>query len=102
MSQPENCCVWHIETSDAICIPLVGLQHTHCPFSVDDSEALASYSLLEWSVSTMSSLQVITDVQMHVLIKLHKWKCPILGQLHENFVNHIWQFWYGQERRKRE
>ena len=28
-SQPQMCCVWHIETSDAICSPQAGLQHTH-------------------------------------------------------------------------
>ena len=51
-----------------ICSPQAGLQHTHCPFPVDDGEALASQSLLEWSVSTRSSLQVFTDVQMRGLI----------------------------------
>ena len=42
VSTTEYCCVWHIETSGAICRPQDGL-HTHCPFSVDDGEALASY-----------------------------------------------------------
>ena len=41
------------------CRPQAGLLHTHCPSSVDDAETLASYSLLEWNVSSMSSLQVI-------------------------------------------
>ena len=41
---------------------------------------LGSYSLLEWSVSAMSSLQMITDVRVRGLIKPHKWKCPILCQ----------------------
>ena len=66
MSQPQNCC--HIETSGAICTPQVGLQHTQSPFSVDEDDALASYYLLEWSVSAISSLQMITNVQMHGLI----------------------------------
>ena len=57
------------------------VKHSHWPFSVDDGEALTSYSLLEWSVSAMSSLQVIGDVQMRGLIKPHKWKCPVLSQL---------------------
>ena len=60
LSQPHNCSVWHIELSCAICSPQAALQHTHCPFSVDDSEALASHSLLKWSVATLSSLHVIT------------------------------------------
>ena len=55
--------------SGTICSPQAGLHHTRCPFPVDDGEALAaSQSLLEWSVSTMSSLQVFTDVQMRGLI----------------------------------
>ena len=69
---------WHIEQSGAMCSPQAGLQHTHCSFSVEDGEALVSYSLLEWNVSAMSSLQVITDLQMRGLIKLHKWKFHIL------------------------
>ena len=77
-----TCCVWHIETSGTLCSAQAGSQHTHCPVSVDDGEALASCSLLEWSVSAMSSLHVITDVQMCGLIKPHKWKCPILSQFH--------------------
>ena len=59
MSQPQNSCVWHIETSAIICSPQAGLQHTHCPLSVDDGEALASHSLLDRSVSAMSSTQVM-------------------------------------------
>ena len=78
MSQLQTCCVRHIETSGVICSPQAGLQYTHCPFSVDDGEALASYSLLKWSVSAMSSLQVIIDVQKRGLIWPHKWKCIIL------------------------
>ena len=70
---------WHIEQSGAMCSPQAGLQHTHCSFSVEDGEALASYSLLELNVSAMSSLQVITDVQMRGLINIHKWKYPILS-----------------------
>ena len=57
---------------DTIRSPQAGLQHTHCPFSVDDVEALACYFLLEQSFSAMSSLQVVTDFQMHGLIKPHK------------------------------
>ena len=60
--------MWHIETSGAICSPQAGLQHSHCPFSVDDGETLVSYSLLEWSVSAMSSLGVIIDVRMRGLL----------------------------------
>ena len=59
---------------------VAGLHHTHCSLSVDDGEALASYSLLKRSVSTMSILHVITDVQMRGLIKPHKWKRSILNQ----------------------
>ena len=44
----------------------------------------------------MSSLQVITDVQMRGLIKPHKWKYPILSQFHEGYVTHVWQFRYRQ------
>ena len=82
MSQPQHCYVWRIETSGAICHPQASLQLTHCPFPVDDGEALASYSLMRWSVSAMSSLHMITDVQMRGLIKSHKWKCPILSQFY--------------------
>ena len=46
----------------------------------------------------MSSLQVITYVQTRDLIKPHKWKCPILSQLHEGHVFDIGQFRYGHER----
>ena len=48
----------------------------------------------------MSSLQVITDVQMRGLIKPHKWKCPIVSQFHKGYVTHARQFRYGQERRQ--
>ena len=34
--------VWHIDTPGAIGSHQAGLQHTHCPFSVDDCETLAS------------------------------------------------------------
>ena len=98
MSQPQNCCVWRIETSGAICTPQIGLQHIHCPLFVDDGYALTSYSLLEWSVSAMSSLHLITDVQMRGLIKPHKWKCPIMSQFHEGYVIHVWHFRHGEER----
>ena len=98
MSQPQNCGVWHNETSGAIYSPQAGLQHTHCPFSVDDGEALTSHSLLEWSVSAMSNLQMTTDVLMRGLIKPHKWKRPILSQFHDGYVTHVRQFRYGQER----
>ena len=57
---------------------------THCPFSVDDGKALASYALLEWSVFAMSMLQVITDFQVRGLIKPHKWKC---GEIHSDSVS---------------
>ena len=46
----------------------------------------------------MSSLQVITDIQMHGLTKPHKCQCPILSQFHEGYVIHVWQLRYGQER----
>ena len=95
MSQPHNCCVWPIETCDAICSPQAGLLHTYCPFSVDDGEALGNYSLLEWSASAMSSLQMITYVQIFGLIKPHKGKCPILRQFHEGYVIYVWQFRCG-------
>ena len=72
MPQPQDCYVWHTETSGTISSPQAGSQHTHCPFSVDNGEALESYSLLERHVSAMSSLQVITDVQMGRLFTLHK------------------------------
>ena len=91
--------MWRILTSDTICSPQAGLQYTHCRFSVDDGEALASYFLLELGVSAMSSSQVITNVQMRGLIKPHKWKCPILSQFNGGYVIHIWHFRYGQERR---
>ena len=58
------------------------------------------YSLLEWSASAIPSLQVITDIQMRGLIKPHKWKCLILIQFHGDYVIHVWQFRYGQERRQ--
>ena len=48
----------------------------------------------------MSSLQVITDIQMRGLIKPHWWKCPILSQFHKGYLIHAWQFRYGQERRE--
>ena len=99
-SQPQNCCVWHMEMSGAIRSPQAGLQHNHCPSSVDDGQALASYSLLEWSVSAISSLHVITDVHLRSFIKPHTWKCPSLSQLIEGHVIHDCHFWYGQERRK--
>ena len=57
-----------------------------------------SYSLLEWSVSAISSLHVITDVQLHGLIKPHRWKCPILSEFHQGYMIHVWHFQYGQER----
>ena len=98
MSQPQNWCVWHIETSGAS--PQVGLQHTHRPFFVDDGEAPAKYSLFKWSIPALSSLHVITDVQMYGLIKPHEWKCTILRQFHEGDVIHIWPFRYDQERRQ--
>ena len=60
-----------METSGTICSPQAGLQHTHCPFSADDGEALASYSLLKWSISEMFSLHVITNVQTRGSIKPH-------------------------------
>ena len=60
--------VWHIETFGAICSPQAGLQHIQCPFSANDVEALTTHSLLEWSLSAMSMLQVITDAQMRGLI----------------------------------
>ena len=69
-----------------------GLQHTHCPFSVDDGEAPASYPLLEWSVSAISSLDVIADVQMRGLIYPHKCNCPILSQFHDGYVIYVWHF----------
>ena len=47
----------------------------------------------------MSSLHVVTDVQMRGLIKPHKWKYPILSKCPEGYVNHVWYFWYGQEQR---
>ena len=64
MSQPQNCCLWHIETSGAICSPQADLQDTNCTLSVHDGEAIALYFLLEWSVSAMSSLQAIIDFQI--------------------------------------
>ena len=76
------------------------LQPTECPISVDDGEALASLSLLEWSVSAITRLQVIADVQIYGLIKPHKWKCPTLSQFHEGYVIDVWQFRYGHERRQ--
>ena len=97
MFQPENC-VWHIETSGAICSPQAGLQHPNCPFSVNDGEALESYSLREWSFSVISSLQVIIDIQICGLIKPHK--CPILCQFPNSYVIYVWQFRYGQKRRQ--
>ena len=60
MSQPHNCCVWHIETSVAICIPQTGLQHTHRPFSVDDGEMMQGPNKLFFVVCVMTNLQVIT------------------------------------------
>ena len=62
--------------------------------------ALASYSLMERSVSAMSSLRVIIDVQMRGLIKPHYWNCPILSQFREIYVIHVWLFRYGQEQRQ--
>ena len=61
---------------------------------------LASYSLLNWSVSAVSSLHVITDVEMRCLIKPVKQKCPILSQFYEGYVIVVWRFQYGQERRQ--
>ena len=52
------------------------------------------------SVSAMSSLHVITDVQMRGWIKLWKWKCPILSQIHDGYVIHVWHLRYGQELRQ--
>ena len=46
----------------------------------------------------MSSLQVITVIQMRGLTKPHKCQCPILSQFHEGYVIHVWQLRYGQER----
>ena len=60
MFQPQSCCVWYIEAFGAICSPQAGFQHTHCRFSIEGDEALASYSLLEWR---------------------EKWICSILNQL---------------------
>ena len=53
-----------------------------------------------WKVSTMSSQQVIRDVQMRGLIKPHKWKCPVLSQFHKSYMIHVCKFRYGQESRQ--
>ena len=93
---------WYLnhKIAGAICSPQAGLHHTHCPFSVDDGVAPASHSLWEWSVSTMPSLQVITDVQMRGLTEPHMWKWSILSQFHKGYVIHVWLFRCGQELRK--
>ena len=93
ISQPQSCCVWHIEASDTICSPQAGLQHTHCPFSVDDGEALASYSLLEWGVFAMPSLQMITVGQMYGLMKPHKWKWVSVVWVTRGFLMSEWFTW---------
>ena len=93
LSQLQNCFLGH--TSGAICSTQVGLQYFHCPFSDEDVDTLVSYSLLERSVFSMSSVQGIIDVQcvqMRGLIKPHKWKCPILSQFHDGCVICVWQF----------
>ena len=73
LSRLQNCCLGH--TSGSICSTQVGLQYLHCHFSVDDVDTLVSYSLLERSVFSMSSLQgiiYVQRVQMRGLIKPHK------------------------------
>ena len=79
------------------------MQDTQCPLSVNDSETLQGPSKLffvEEDVCVMTSLHVITDVQMCGLIQPHKWKRPILDQFHEGYIIHVWQFRYRQERRQ--
>ena len=54
--------MWHIETSGNICSPQDGLQHTHCAFSVNNGEALASHYgdvIMSMIASQITSLMIV-------------------------------------------